>query len=103
MPSIKTEEFLEQREGYWQAQLCYEPYGFNAKKEFNSGRRYKISQLMRQFITSEGSPSSLDSTSGYQKGHEVLLSYLGDTHCWFTSGLGGRGISVDIHFSNSSS
>ena len=36
----KTEEFLEQREGYWQAQLwTYEPYGFNAKKEFNSGRR----------------------------------------------------------------
>ena len=38
--SIKTEEFLEQREGYWQAQLwAYEPYGFNAKKEFNSGRK----------------------------------------------------------------
>ena len=38
--SIKTEEFLEQREGYWQVQLwTYEPYGFNAKKEFNSGRR----------------------------------------------------------------
>ena len=38
--SIKTEEFLEQREGYWQAQLwTYEPYGFNAEKEFNSGRR----------------------------------------------------------------
>ena len=34
--SIKTEEFLEQREGYWQAQLStYETYGFNAKKEFN--------------------------------------------------------------------
>ena len=38
--SIKTEEFLEQREGYWPVQLwTYEPYGFNAKKEFNSGRR----------------------------------------------------------------
>ena len=38
--STKTEEFLEQREGYWQAQLwTYEPHGFNAKKEFNSGRR----------------------------------------------------------------
>ena len=38
--SIKTEEFLEQREGYWQAQLwTYEAYGFNAKNEFNSGRR----------------------------------------------------------------
>ena len=38
--SIKTEEFLEQREGYWQAQLwTYEPYHFNAKKKFNSGRR----------------------------------------------------------------
>ena len=38
--STKNEEFLEQREGYWQAQLwTYEPYGFSAKKEFNSGRR----------------------------------------------------------------
>ena len=38
--SIKTEEFLEQRERYWHAQLwTYERYGFNAKKEFNSGRR----------------------------------------------------------------
>ena len=38
--SIKTEEFLEQREGYWQAQLwTYESYGFNAKKELNSGSR----------------------------------------------------------------
>ena len=38
--SNKTEEFLEQREGYWQAQLwTYESYGFYAKKEFNSGRR----------------------------------------------------------------
>ena len=38
--SIKTEEFLEIREGYWQAQLwTYEPYGLNAKEEFNSGRR----------------------------------------------------------------
>ena len=37
---IKAEEFLKQREGYWQAQLwTYEPYSFNAKKEFNSGRR----------------------------------------------------------------
>ena len=36
----KAEKFLECREGYWQAQLwTYEPYGFNAKKEFNSGRR----------------------------------------------------------------
>ena len=36
----KTEKFLEYREGYWQAQLwTYEPYGFNSKKEFNSGRR----------------------------------------------------------------
>ena len=42
--STKTEEFLEQREGYWQAQLwTYEPYGFNAKKEFNSGRREFLS------------------------------------------------------------
>ena len=41
--STKTEEFLEQREGYWQAQLwAYEPYGFNAKKEFNSGRRLEF-------------------------------------------------------------
>ena len=38
--TTKTEKFLEYREGYWQAQLwTYEPYGFNAKKEFNSGRR----------------------------------------------------------------
>ena len=38
--SIKTEDFLEQTEGYWQAQLrTYEPCGFNARKEFNSGRR----------------------------------------------------------------
>ena len=38
--SAKTEDFLEQREGYWQAQLwTYEPCGFNARKEFNSGRR----------------------------------------------------------------
>ena len=38
--SIKTEEFLGQREGHCQAQLwTYQPYGFNAKKEFNSGRR----------------------------------------------------------------
>ena len=41
--SIKTEEFLKQRKGYWQAQLyTYEPYGFNATKEFNSGRRRKF-------------------------------------------------------------
>ena len=38
--STKNEYFLEKREGYWQAQLwTYEPYGFNATKEFNSGRR----------------------------------------------------------------
>ena len=38
--STKTEHFLEKREGCWQAQLwTYEPYGFNARKEFNSGRR----------------------------------------------------------------
>ena len=38
--STKAEDFLEQREGYWQDQLwTYEPYGFNARKEFNSGRR----------------------------------------------------------------
>ena len=44
--SIKTEDFLEQKEGYWKAQLwTYEPYGINPKKEFNSGRRW-------QFITS---------------------------------------------------
>ena len=37
--TTKTEKFLEYREGYWQAQLwTCEPYGFNAKKEFNSGR-----------------------------------------------------------------
>ena len=37
--STKTDKFLEQREGHWQAQLwTYEPYAFNAKKEFNSGR-----------------------------------------------------------------
>ena len=35
--SIKTEKFLEQREGYWQAQLW--TYGFNVKTECNSGRR----------------------------------------------------------------
>ena len=41
--SIKTEVFLEQREGYWQAQLwTYEHYGFNAKKEFNSGRIHEF-------------------------------------------------------------
>ena len=33
--STKTEDFLEKREGYWQVQLwTYEPYGFNARKEF---------------------------------------------------------------------
>ena len=38
--ATKTDTFLEHREGYWQAQLwTYEPHGFNAKKEFNSGRR----------------------------------------------------------------
>ena len=38
--STETEDFLEQREGYWQAQLwTCDPYGFNARKEFNSGRR----------------------------------------------------------------
>ena len=38
--STETEDFLEKREGYWQAQLWIsEPYGFNARKEFNSGRR----------------------------------------------------------------
>ena len=38
--STKIEEFLEEREGYWQGQFwTYEPYGFNGKKEFNSGRR----------------------------------------------------------------
>ena len=42
--SNKTEKDLEEREGYWQAQLwTFEPFGFNAKKEFNSGRR-------RQFL-----------------------------------------------------
>ena len=41
--STKTDEFLEQREGYWQGQVwTYEPYGFNAKKEFNSGRRHEF-------------------------------------------------------------
>ena len=31
--ATKTEKFLEDREGFWQAQLwTYEPYGFNAKK-----------------------------------------------------------------------
>ena len=43
--STKTEDFLEKREGYWQAQLwTYEPCGFTARKEFNSGRR-------RQFLS----------------------------------------------------
>ena len=38
--ATKIEKFLEYREGYWQAQLwTYEPYGFNAKQEFNSGGR----------------------------------------------------------------
>ena len=38
--ATETDTFLEHREGYWQAQLwTYEPHGFNAKKEFNSGRR----------------------------------------------------------------
>ena len=41
--STKTEEFLKKKEGYWQAQLwTYEPYGFYARKEFNSGRRRKF-------------------------------------------------------------
>ena len=31
--SNKTEKYLEEREGYWQAQLwTFEPFGFNAKK-----------------------------------------------------------------------
>ena len=39
----KTEDFLETREGCWQAQLwTYEPYGFNARKKFNSGRRHEF-------------------------------------------------------------
>ena len=38
--STKTEDFLEQREGYWKTQLwTYQPYGVNARKEFISGRR----------------------------------------------------------------
>ena len=38
--STKTEDFLEKREGYWQAQLwTYDPYSF---KEFNSGRRHEF-------------------------------------------------------------
>ena len=42
--SNKTED-MEEREGYWEAQLwTFEPFGFNAKKEFNSGRR-------RQFLS----------------------------------------------------
>ena len=41
--SNKTEKDLEEREGYWQAQLwTFEPFGFNAKKEFNSGRRHQF-------------------------------------------------------------
>ena len=41
--STKTEDFLEKREGYWQVQLwTSEPYGFNAKKELNSGRRHEF-------------------------------------------------------------
>ena len=48
--SVKTKEFLEQREGHRQAQLwTYEPYRVNADKEFNSGIRRKL----RQYITSE--------------------------------------------------
>ena len=44
--TTKTEKFLEYREGYWQAQLwTYEPYGFNPKKELNSGRRREIFEL----------------------------------------------------------
>ena len=42
--SNKTEKDLEEREGYWEAQLwTFEPFGFVAKKEFNSGMR-------RQFL-----------------------------------------------------
>ena len=41
--SNKTEKDLEEREGYWQAQLwTFEPFGFNDKKEFNSGRRHQF-------------------------------------------------------------
>ena len=41
--ATKTEKCLEHREGYWQAQIwTYEPHGFNAKKEFKSGRRLEF-------------------------------------------------------------
>ena len=40
--SAKTKDFLEKR-GYWQAQLwTYQPYSFNARKEFNSRRRHEF-------------------------------------------------------------
>ena len=43
--SNKTKKDLEEREGCWQKQLwTFKPFGFNAKKEFNSGRR-------RQFLS----------------------------------------------------
>ena len=43
--SNKIEKDLEEREGYWEAKRwAFEPFGFNAKKEFNSGRR-------RQFLS----------------------------------------------------
>ena len=43
--SNKAEKDLEEREGYCQAQpWTFEPFGFNVKKEFNSGRR-------RQFLS----------------------------------------------------
>ena len=58
--SIKTEEFLEQREGYWQAQLwASESYGFNAKKNLTLEEDVNfLADAALFFFTSEGSPSS---------------------------------------------
>ena len=62
--STKTENFLQKREGYWQAQLwTYEPYGlilegdvnFSVKAAANYNHSPKLYELLR--------------TNGHQKGH----------------------------------
>ena len=72
--STKTEEFLEQRERYWQAQLwTYKPYGFNAKKELTL--EDNANSLVDAAFCYHGRFSRvLDCTCGYQKGHVQQLS-----------------------------
>ena len=71
--SIKTEKFLEQREGYWQAQLwTYEPYGFNVRKSLTLEEDVDF-LADAAFCYLGRFPKFLDCTGGYQKGHDQQI------------------------------